>query len=268
MSDPNKPDDVRPSKADVDDIADASIGVDTRIFRTLWDTLVHTPRVVEAAYAGDREKYVPIIRLFLVLFGLQFAIMALLNLPVGLSLETLAPDETSQAAVQVWLDESSESFEAVEATLQSASGWSVTIVSFLSSLPFLIMLKFYKWQRSFFGHLLAYLAATNASYIVMLPMMLLGAIGPLEFLFWGGFSLAMIVYFAATARILYRFYSQNAFVVALQTLGLVIILPITFLLMTIALLFIADFALQQAHDMSIWRLFLLSAEAAAQGNSQ
>lgn len=267
MSDPNKPDDVRPSKSDVDDIADASIGVDTRIFRTLWDTLIHTPRVVEAAYAGERDRYVPIIRLFLVLFGLQFAIMALLDLPVGLSLETFANDDEMREGIRLWLAEAGESYEAVEGTMRSVSGWSVTIVTFLSSLPYLFLLKLYKWRRSLFGHVLAYLAATNAAYIVMLPLMLLGMIGPLQALFWGAFTLSMAVYFIAAARILYRFYSQNVVVVALQTLGLIVLLPLTFLIMSMALLFIIDFALQQAHDMSIWRMFALGAQVTLEGSN-
>ncbi|WP_420431692.1 hypothetical protein [Hyphobacterium sp.] len=265
MNETRDPQDARPTRADVDDIADASLGVDTRIFRTLWDTLAFTPRVVEAAYRGDRETYVPIIRLFLVLFGLQFAIIALLDLPVGLNLEAMETNEPSRQAVILWVEEAGATREAVDETLTNASSLSVAVISFLSTLPFLLMLKLYKWKRSIFGHALAYLAATNAAYIVILPLMLLGAIGPLQTFFWSAFTLSMITYYVATARILYRFYSQNVFVVALQTLGLLVMLPITFLIMGIALLFIADWALQAAHDMSIWRLMMLTGHSGTEG---
>jgi len=260
MSNPHEEHDARASRADVDDVADAAIGVDTRIFRTLWDTLVHTPRILEAAYSGDREKYVPIIRLFLVLIGLQFAIMAFLKIPIGLSVDGLVTSETTMLAVERWLADAGRTREAVDQTLQSANGWTITVLSFLSSLPFLLIMKLYKMKRSFFGHALAYLAATNAAYIVILPFMLLGAFGLTMTLLLGSLVVSMIVFYIALARIFARFYSQKPLIVALQTGGLVLMLPVTLLIMSIGQLFVAHLALNWAHDMSIFQLFLLSAE--------
>ncbi|GJL98187.1 MAG: hypothetical protein DHS20C06_20040 [Hyphobacterium sp.] len=261
MIKPDGVEDARPSRADMEDVADAAIGVDTRIFRTLWDTLVHTPRVLEAAYSGDRARYVPIIRLFLVLFGLQFAIMAFLDIPIGMSVESLATSEATTIGVERWLAEAGTTRDAVNATLQTANGWTITLLSFLSSLPFLLIMKLYKLKRSFFGHALAYLVATNAAYIVILPFMLLGTIGYTLILFGLSFGLSMVMFYVALARIFARFYSQNPVVVTLQTGGLVLMLPVTLIIMVIGQFLIADLALNWAHDMSIFRLFALAAEA-------
>jgi len=260
MNNAGNEDDARPSRADIDDVADAAIGVDSRIFRTLWDTLVHTPRVLEAAYSGDRERYVPIIRLFLVLFGLQFAIMGLLNIPIGMSVESLATSEATTIGVERWLAEADTTRDAVNATLQTVNGWTITILSFLSSLPFLLVMKLYKLKRSFFGHALAYLVATNAAYIVILPFMLVGAFGFTMALFATSFIISMIMFYIALARIFARFYSQKPMVIALQTGGLVLLLPVTLIIMVVGQFLIADLALNMAHDMSMFRLFVLAAE--------
>ncbi len=265
MSKTDGVEDARPSRADMEDVADAAIGVDTRVFRTLWDTLVHTPRVLEAAYSGDRARYVPIIRLFLVLFGAQFAIMAFLNLPIGMSVESLESSDVTTLAVERWLAEAGQTRDAVNATLQSANGWTITSLTFLSSLPFLLVMKLYQLRRSFFGHALAYLVATNAAYIIILPFMLMGALGFTIILFALSFGLSMIMFYVALARIFARFYSQNPVVVALQIGGLILLLPVTLILMAVGQFLIADLALNWAHDMSIFHLFSLAVEITQEG---
>jgi hypothetical protein len=282
MSDPNQPDDARPSRADVDDVADAAIGVDTRIFRTLWDTFIHTPRVVEAAYAGDREKYVPIIRIFLVLFGLQFALMAFADMPNGMSLEALAPTPRTAAELEVWLEAGPDCQarlaplnandpdyaadraatvqvcrDEVDLTLDRLSSLTSMPLAFLSTLPFLLLLKFYYWRRSFFGHALAYLAATNASYVMVLPFFLIVAFASGTTLFWAGFAVSIIWYFLAMGRLLHRFYSQNAVIITLQLLGQVAALPVMFLIIAIVQLWITHMALSIGHDLSLIDLMTL-----------
>jgi hypothetical protein len=284
MSDPNKPDDVRPSRADVDDVADAAIGVDTRIFRTIWDTFLHTPRVVEAAYAGDREKYVPIIRFFLVLFGLQFALMAFADLPTGMSLEALGATPDTSASIDIWLEsgrdcqarlalldpgsanyaaDRAEAMQAcrdeVDLTLDRLSSLTSMPLAFLSTLPFLLLLKFYYWRRSFFGHVLAYLAATNASYILVLPFFLIVAFFSGAALFWSGFAASIIWYFVAMARLLHRFYSKNPLIITLQLLGQLAALPIMFLIIAIAQLWLVHLAVDIGHDLSLIDLMAIEA---------
>lgn len=284
MTDPHKPDDTRPSRADVDDVADAAIGVDTRIFRTIRDTFLHTPRVVEAAYAGDREKYVPIIRLFLVLFGLQFALMAFADMPSGMSLEALETSQGTGAAIEQWLaagpdcqarlaplDATDPGYAAnraeamqacraeVDLTLDRMSSLTSTPLAFLSTLPFLLLLKLYYWRRSFFGHVLAYLAATNASYIVVLPFFLIVAFASGAVLFWSGFVASIIWYFVAMGRLLHRFYSQNSLIISLQLLGQLAALPIMFLIIAIIQLLLVHLAVNVGHDLSLIDLMALDA---------
>ncbi|MEE2527104.1 hypothetical protein V0U79_12060 [Hyphobacterium sp. HN65] len=284
MSDPDKPEDVRPSRGDIDDVADAAIGVDTRIFQTIVDTFLHTPRVVAAAYAGDRHTYVPIIRLFLVLFGLQFALMAFANLPVGLTLASLERSGETSENIAAWLeagpqcqaqlaplDPQAESYAAaradvlqscrtdVESTLQTLASYTSAPLVFISTLPFLILLKLFAWRRSVFGHLLAYLAATNASYLLVLPFYAAAIFIPSPALLWSGMAVSTFWYFVAMARLLYRFYSQNRTVVAFQLLAQLAMVPVIFLIVSIAQLVFVHLALGAFHDLSILELMATNA---------
>ncbi|WP_394694230.1 hypothetical protein [Hyphobacterium sp.] len=286
MSDPNKPDDARPSRADVDDVADAAIGVDTRIFRTIWDTFIHTPRVVEAAFAGDREKYVPVIRLFLVLFGLQFVFMALVELPNGMTLQALEVNENTET-MNEWLmtapdcqvmfsqmpDPGSLSADALEVlrsnamaecranvdqTLGRLASFTTMPLTFLSTLPYLLLLKLFYMRRSLFGHLLVYLSATNASYILIFPFFGLFFLFRDASIFWAGFGISLIWYFVAIGRLMFRFYSTNRLLVGLQIFAQVMVTPIMFVLIAIAQLALVHFALQIGHDLSILELMRMS----------
>ena len=267
MSNPHEEHDARASRADVDDVADAAIGVDTRIFRTLWDTFIHTPRVVEAAFAGDRDKYVPIIRLFLVLFGALFAIMAFAGLPIGMSLESLetAPDTTE--AIRVWLEQGGQTRESVDLTLERLSQLTTTPIMFLGTLPFLLLLKLYRPSRSLFGHLLAFLAATNSSYLVLFPFFIPMLFGYVEITFLLGMAVSLVWYFGITARLLHRFYTSKAWVVALYTGGLILAFPVMIILTVIAQYGLAEFALRTFHDLSIFDLFMIDPGIAPEDTS-
>lgn len=275
MTDTRKPEDARPSRDDVDDIADASIGVDTRIFRTVWDTFLFTPRVVSAAYAGDRQTYVPIIRLFLVLFGAQFAIMAFIGLPVGMTLDTLVPDESQSLMIERWLAEGGHSYESVNRALEQAVALTTTPLTFLSSLLYVLLLKAYRPSRSLFGHALAYLAPVNASYIAM--FLVIGTV------FVGGFVLqlpqesvingflislliSLVWYFIATARVIARFYANSFIVAALQVFGLFLLFFPMMVLVVLGQFAITELVLQNGFDLSLFRMFEIGAEIDTEGS--
>lgn len=277
MSHPDEEQDARPSRADVDDVADAAIGVDTRIFTTIKDTFLHTPRVVEAAYAGEREKYVPIIRLFLVLFGLHFAVLAFFDIPAGFSLDTLARSGDDAAlAINIWLVESGQPYAAVNASLENAAGLTTTLLVFLSSLPFVLLLKAYRPSRSYFGHVLAYLAPINASYLVLFLLMAVMALISLlpmvgeeteTALYIWAFAGSMIWYFVAAGWVIARFYGRSALAVGLQVSGLVLMVIPMFIVMVIGQYGIAEIVLQNTYDMSVIDLFRISAEQAIESES-
>jgi len=258
MSETIPPDDSRPSRADADDVAEAAVGVDTRIFITIWDTLIHTPRVLQAAFDGDRERYIPILRLFLILFGLQFAIVAFIGLPQAMTLDQFAEPDNADT-MTAWL--AGLDYDAVNQTLERTANLSNTALVFLGSLPYLLLLKLYRPKRSFFGHLLGYLLVTNASYLVMLPLLLPGAFG--EFWLWYIVSMVIgiLVYFIAFGRILYAHYTSNGWLVALQLLGMVMLLPVTLILVAVSQFALAELAVQIFHDRSFLQLFALTAEA-------
>lgn len=261
MSESIPPQDTRPSRADADDVADAVVGVDTRIFRTVWDTLIHTPRVLQAAFDGDRERYVPILRLFLILFGLQFAVVAFIGLPQALTLDQFF-DADDTDVINLWL--AGLSAEDINTTLERASSLSNSLIVFLSSLPYVLLLKLYRPKRSFFGHMLAYLLATNASYLIMLPLILPAAFGSFVFWYIVSMTLALLFFFVVMARILHAHYTQNIGLISLQILGMLVLLPVTFLIVGVAQFGVAELVLRIFHDRSFIELFILTAEAQTQ----
>lgn len=264
MSDRDNQDDARPSRADVDDIADASLGVDTRIFRTIWDTLLHTPRVLSASYSGERETYVPVIRLFLILFGMFFGAMTMFGLPVGMTLDALNPQGDNTPDIEYWLQPSGQSYDAVNETLEQAGSWTVAPLNLLASLPFVLLLKAYRPSRSFFGHTLAFLVPVNASYIVinlivlaLVVARLTGVIGEFSamFLFVVGMLISTIWYFVATGRIIMKFYGQSAIIVAFQLVGLFLMVIPMAIITVVGQYAVAELALRIIHDLSLVDLF-------------
>ncbi|MEN0652517.1 MULTISPECIES: hypothetical protein [Hyphobacterium] len=264
MADSNKPDDTRPTRADADDVAEAMIGFDTRIVRTVWDTIIHTPRVLQAAYAGDRDLYIPIIRIFLILFGMQFAVMAFVGVPVSLTTESFATTPEAAARLDAWLAAEGLDRAAVDQTLERAASLSITALILLSSLPYILLMKAYRPSRSFYGHVLAYLLTTNVSYIIMLPILALAVFG--NFLFWYLVSttIGLLTYFAATARIFASHYATTVAGVIFKTLGVVLLLPLSFIIVGTGQFLVAEFALQTFHDTTFLDLMTTSLENPSQ----
>ena len=252
------PDDTRPSRADADDVADAVVGVDTRIFTTIWDTVIHTPRVLQAAFDGDRDRYVPILRLFLILFGLQFALVAFMGIPSTLTLEQF-DTEAARPVLEAWLN--GQDAAAINLTLERTANLTNTIFYFIASLPYILLLKLYRPSRSYFGHLLAYLLATNASYLILLPLMAPGILG--AFVIW--YMIAMVtsltVFFIAMGRVLHSHYTQKAWLLTLQLAGMIVLLPITLIIMIAAQFGTAELVVRLVHDRSFMEFFLAAAEA-------
>jgi hypothetical protein len=274
MTEQRDPQDARPSREDVDDLADASFGVDTRIFRTVWDTLLRTPRVVEAAYAGDRKAYVPIIRLFLVLFGAQLAVMAFVGLPVGMTLETFSPTEAERLIVDQWLAEGGKAYDDVNHALEQAFALTTTPLTFLSSLLFVLLLKAYRPSRSLFGHALAYLAPVNSSYIAMFIVMAMVFVAGLIFRlpqdtvingFLFSLGVSMVWYYVATARVIARFYAKSVIVGILQVIGLILLFFPMMILIVLGQFAITEIVLQNGFDLSLLRLFEIMAETNTEG---
>ncbi|WP_421786098.1 hypothetical protein [Hyphobacterium sp.] len=275
MNDTRDPQDAKPTRSDVDDVADASFGVDTRIFRTVWDTFIFTPRVVEAAFSGDRKTYVPIIRLFLVLFGAQFAMMAFLGLPVGVTLDALETTPDMARAMESWLAEAGRSYDEVNRALEQAAALTTTPLTFIASAMYILLLKAYRPQRSFFGHALAYLAPVNASYIALFICIGIWfaagfALGFSQEMMMAGFvfalTLSLVWYFVAAGRVIARFYAKSVIVTILQVLGLFLMLIPMLIVLVIGQYGVAEIVLRAGFDLSLGDLFLASVEA-PEGNA-
>lgn len=261
MADSNRPDDTRPTRADADDVADAVIGVDTRILTTIWDTIVHTPRVLQAAYEGDRERYIPIIRIFLVLFGLQFAIMAFIGVPTAVTTEMLATESTTGGQeVTVWLEREGLDQAEVDQNLERAASLSITLLTVTAALPFVLLFKLYRARRSFYGHALTYLLTTNVSYLLMLPLIAMSIFGDFLFWYWISMGTGITAYLVATVRVFRSHYADTWAGVFWKTVGVVFLLPVTFAIIVIGQFVVADLTLRFFHDTSLIDLFAVAAE--------
>lgn len=261
MADSNRPDDTRPTRADADDVADAIVGFDTRILTTIWDTLVHTPRVLQAAYDGNRERYIPIVRMFLVLFGLQFAVMAFIGVPTAPTTEAFATySEDAAADVNAWLEGEGLDQAEVDRDLERAASLTITLLTFLGALPYILLFKAYRPKRSFYGHVLAYLVTTNASYLVMLPLMALSVFGNFLFWYYVAFISGLVYYYAVTARVFATHYASSIAGVIFKTLGVLALLPLTLIVVGIGQYVVAELVLRIFHDTSFADLFRYSAE--------
>ena len=232
----------RPNEA-LDSITIAAFDADTRIFRTVWHSMTRTPDVAFAALKGDYSCYLSPVRVFVALFSLQIVIAALFGAPVTLTLDSIAgplAESGQNAHYEAWLDSArtadgeQASAAEINRTLDAWLSIAVWPLTFLASLPFLLLLKAYRPSIPFWGHVQIYMIPTNGSY-VMLTIAIAGyALGDLfdnEQIGMAGFIIGMIgafiLYFILMGRLIVRYYGTTALGAALRLAGLVILLPLT-----------------------------------------
>ena len=265
----NDPDELdrKLGRDDVEETIVASVGIGTRGWRSIWHSLVHTPRVVEAAIIGDRSDYISPIAVFFPLFGLQFLVAALFGAPTSPNLDMLLQQGVEPSVIQGWLDGASSpvSVEALNQRIDrfySLSMWPLIVVSFL---PYLVLLKLYRLRRSLFAHTLTYLVTVNAMLLVQtvaLPVSLLGSdVGSLILL-----SISLLVYFVATARALSAHYARHWWSLTLMIVGIVFVAIISLILITIANFVVADFAVRP-FGLSFFELMTIAYDTDPSGST-
>jgi hypothetical protein len=247
-----KPNDI------LDSVSIAAFDLDGRIFRTLWHSLIRTPDVALAGATGNYSQYLSPLRVFVALFSFQFVVASLFGTPLAGSLDqltvSLEPD-----AVEAWLatgrNAAGEIPTAAEVN-QTIESWGAMLlwpITVITALPYLLLLKLYRPSVPLWGHLQFFLAATNASFVVMIATI------PLIVLGLGWFSLgiafAMVVYYFCTGRIVVRFYSHSAGGAALRLLGLFLLMPVTLLMTGIGQILGTAFTLDVNYDLSLIRLY-------------
>lgn len=235
QSDPDKPGQQQASEKRsqdaLDSISVAAFDVDARIFRTLWHSVFRTDRVAMHALEGRFSDYLAPIRVFVALFGFQFAVAALFGAPVALTLDAMT-SEFSAEQVEAWLLTGSPQPLSAGVIDPVLSRWSAIImwpVSVASTLPYLIALKLYRPSLSWWGHLQLYLIPANGSFIALIAFL------PTYPLFQDqavlltliSTSLGMVIYFVLTARILAKFYARTALGIIARLSGLIALLPVT-----------------------------------------
>ena len=243
----------------LDSVSIAALDVDSRIFRTLWHSLVRAPVVARAALEGDYSRYISPVRVFVAMFGLQFVVASLFGTPLTGSLEQLSsglPPE--QVAAWLTTGQTAQGTVPTAADVDSAIEswgaillWPITVVT---SLPYLFLLKAYRPSIPLWGHVQLYLVPTNASFLIMIAAIptLVGGLG----WFYLGLAVAMLVYLVVTGWLIVRFYSHSIAGAALRLLGLCVMMPVTMILAGLGQFLGTAITLHYKFGLSVIELFL------------
>ena len=245
--------DRRMERADFEETTTAAIGVGTRSLRTIWASMVSTPRVIEAVLKKTPD-YTPPIPLFLVLFALQLTTVAVFGLPGAPTTEVISDSMSSPAVVEAWLASAGAPAAEVDAAIQRAYDYALWPITILAALPYILLLWAMKPSRSVFSHTLIYFITINASFGAIFLSLLLAPIWPQSAPMIGmlaGFG----VYYVATARALRSFYARSWFGVSWRMLIFFIVLLPSLILIQGGMFLAVDIALQP-FDLSIIELFI------------
>lgn len=243
-------------KEAIDSVTIAAFDVDARIFRTLWHSLVKTPDVTLAGLKGDYTVYLSPIRVFVALFGLQFAVAAIFGVPLALDTHSFLSKLPSEEAA-TWLN-GHDPIE-IDRTLNdwlSLSLWPTTV---LGSIPYLVLLKLYRPSLSWWGHTIVYLVTSNASFTIMvifLPLFSLGEVAMIIGVLGGA-----LVYLGIMGRLIARFYARTLTGAMVRMLGIFLLLPLTMLFSAIAQFFAADWILNSNFSLSFFELINMSSDS-------
>ena len=146
----------------------AGVGIERRILHTLSDTLLRPGRAARAAF--DRsETHVSQLKLFVALGGLMLSAAALFGAPLILNLDMIAGGDTQ--AARAYVTANGVAPETLDAALNRWLGVLIWPIMVLSSLCFVVALKLMRPSISWWGHVLIYLVATNATSLVSIPLM-------------------------------------------------------------------------------------------------
>ncbi len=234
----------------VDSISVAAFDVDARIFRTLWHSIVRTPKVALAAIQGDYSRYISPIRVLVALLGLQFAAAAIFGAPTSVTIESLSANMDPARLVD-WLNghDAASIDRAIEDSM-SLMLWPIMIVS---SLPYLILLKLYRPSLTLWTHLCLYLVPTNAStliFILMLPAVLFA-----ESMVGIALMAMLAAYFILTGWLIARFYSRSILGTVMRIGGLILLSPLTFIISAASQFLAASWILDNQFGLSLLDLF-------------
>ena len=259
--------DPRANQEALDSISIAAFDVDGRIFRTVWHSLIFAPRVALAGLKGDYSRYLSPLRVFVALFSMQFIIASLWGVPMTATVETMIRDFANGAGQPPYTDEQiaawlgDHQIADIDASLEKWQSLLLWPVIVLASLPFLILLKLYRPSLPWWGHLTMYLVPSNASYIFMIAAIPLQQIS-IGWFAWG-VTLAMVVYFVETVRLIARFYARTIVGTTMRVLGLFAVLPVSLLMSSLLQFFSMVWIMEFNFGLNPFDLFLSQTENGA-----
>ncbi|WP_300527889.1 DUF3667 domain-containing protein [Maricaulis sp.] len=249
------------SRDALDSVTIAAFDVDSRIFRTMWHSLIRPNDVARSALSADYSRYLSPIRVFVALFSFQFAVAALFGAPIDFSFEAMmmgVPPDAGEAWLATGTPQplSAREIDPALMGLMGALLWPITVVS---SLPYLCMLKLYRPSVSWWGHVLLYLVPVNGSFLMMIGFLPLFPLfqDHANALFGLSTTLALVLYFILAGRVLAGFYARSSLGVTMRVIGLIAMLPITLLITMVMQMVAAFWLLNSEFGLSAAALFSL-----------
>jgi hypothetical protein len=152
-----------------------TIGFDRRLLVTLRDLLVRPIRVVRAAMAGDRRRYLPPLRLFLAFGGLYMLGLSLVQ-PFQFdppSLRRMGVREQDAARIAQHLEKKAIGVELFNERFETRMNTVAPIVTAFALLPLVPLLRAFDRRRSWAEHLMFILSASNGVWLyglLLLPL--------------------------------------------------------------------------------------------------
>ncbi len=159
-----------PAGPKLSEIADAAgIGLQRKIFTTLADTLLRPGRAARAAFERT-DTHVSQLKLFFALGGLMLSASALFGAPLILDVDAMAA-AGGETAARGYIAANGVEPDALDAALNRSLSVLIWPIIVASSMCFVLALKLMRPSQSWWGHVLIYLVATNATSLVSIPLM-------------------------------------------------------------------------------------------------
>mgnify|MGYP006288324553 CR=1 FL=1 len=175
MSDDSSKTNQGPAAPKLAEIAEAAgIGIERKIFITVFDTLVRPGRAAKAAF--DRsDDHISQLKLFAIAAGLFFSAGAFFGAPMTPTIETLTAGGDAAAAYTSITNQGADP-ATVDAALSRWGGLLAWPITLIASVVFIVVLKLVKPSMTWFGHVLVYVIATNAMTLVAMPLVAAAAV--------------------------------------------------------------------------------------------
>lgn len=241
----------------LDSVAIATFDVDARIFRTLWHSFIRPADVAWASMTGDFSKYISPVRVFVALFSMQFIIGATVDLPMVANVDMLTTGYDPDL-VTAWLGELNQT--EVNLGLERVMSLLIWPIMIISSLPYLIALKFLRWRLKFWAHLMVYMIATNASSVMMILLIPTYALGPIFYSL--SMPIFLFVFVMIMGVLMARFYARTVMGLISRIAVIVVLIPVSLLITVAGMFGSAAYFLHRDYDLSLLEFYEMAQESA------